>query len=687
MDSKTKPGTAAASGAGSKRKLAAEAPMSDAPNADRIDPYLHWAKATNFEYLGGAAALWFPVLIEVGKGTASEFATFVSLHPDFLASIQVPSIFMTPPKGLEQSKFLSAHVSRDFLVNFLGNPAVRLDIRRFELGSPVLPVEMGIPGHALRRRPFGKKAAGNAVVAVIDDGLAFAHERFRDASGGTRFRHFWNQDAPTLNPPPFAPWGQEFDDVQINNWMAACKHSGMVDEDAVYRLANQALTARRAKHGTHVMDLACGLDPQSVTVKSPYLIGVQLPKWTTLDTSGSLLTPVVLEALYYILQRADDIAVKEGTAQLPVVVNLSYGLIAGPHDGSLLLERAIDFATANRPAPLMVVLPAGNHHLARCHGRFSLPAGSVRKTRWRVQPDNQSCSFMETWLPPAPATQPVPSVEIRVTTPTGVKSPWTKQGQMWLWPSPLDVRFMLLYFNPFTYPQGMRSLILLGMAPTAAVDPPVRTAPSGDWLVEVRAPGTSVADIHAWIQRGDTPFGYPLRGRQSRFEDPAYVRFDRAGRLKETDDPPPAYVVRAGTINALATGSMAAVIGGFRRSDYTASRYSGAGPIVDWPAAVPYRVGPDVTAVADDSVVLRGVLAAGTRSGSRFAMNGSSVAAPQITRLISRLMTFGFPAGRAQVQAIGVSQDAGRPQQPLPPNRGGAGRIEMPPIERVKRRS
>jgi hypothetical protein len=27
----------------------------------------------------------------------------------------------------------------------------------------------------------------------------------------------------------------------------------------LYRLAGQTLAARRAKHGTHVMDLACGL--------------------------------------------------------------------------------------------------------------------------------------------------------------------------------------------------------------------------------------------------------------------------------------------------------------------------------------------------------------------------------------------------------------------------------------------
>jgi hypothetical protein len=149
------------------------------------------------------------------------------------------------------------------------------------------------------------------------------------------------------------------------------------------------------------------------------------------------------------------------------------------------------------------------------------------------------------------------------------------------------------------------------------------------------------------------------------------------GALNEDDIPPQSRVVRRGTINAMGTGRQAVVIGGFRRSDYAASRYSGSGPIVSPPGIVgPWRVGPDATAVADDSVALHGVLAAGTRTGSVFAMDGTSVAAPQITRLIAGLMTAGLASDRAAVQAIATTVD---PAPPLPPRRGGAGRIEMPP--------
>jgi hypothetical protein len=89
--------------------------------------------------------------------------------------------------------------------------------------------------------------------------------------------------------------------------------------------------------------------------------------------------------------------------------------------------------------------------------------------------------------------------------------------------------------------------------------------------------------------------------------------------------------------------------------------------------------------VADDSVALHGLLAAGTRTGSVVAMRGTSVAAPQITRRISELMTSALASDRAAVQAAAAAADpkAPGPGSPLR-ERIGAGRIELPP--RVKRR-
>jgi hypothetical protein len=650
---------------------------------DVFGPYLEWAVATKFAYLSGE---WFPVLLEVEQSAAG----FVSrdFHPEL---IRVPWIYQAPPRDEFDAKvtFWMAIMNRSALYALVeGKGAEGIDeklnplikwIKRLELGSPVVPHFPAPKPLSTRLKSLSTSPPRTAIVAVIDDGLAFAHERFRFATGATRFKYFWNQDDPTLDrAPPDLGWGRELLESELNALLMSCNHSGLVDEDELYRKAGQNLVARRAKHGTHVMDIACGLDPQDASDSSPYLIGVQLPHWVTTETSGGLLTPMVYAALTYILSRADQIAVDENTAPLPVVVNLSYGTIAGPHDGTTPLELAIDQLIAARPTPLRVVLPAGNHYLARCHTHFKMAKASARRTsieslQWRVQPDGQSAAFMEIWLPDSVAKQAHPQVAVRITAPTGVTSPWIEPGGVWSLPtlSGIGVGFRAHYVDS----AAERPWILLAMAPTAHVVTDPLTAPSGTWLVELKNTGRAIA-VDAWVQRGDTPFGYPLRGRQSRFVDTKYDRFDLAGRLEENDNLATP-IRRRGTVNALATERHAIVIGGFRRSDYHPSNYSGAGPIATRPDISPWHSGPDAAAAADDSVALHGVLAAGTRTGSVVAMNGTSVAAPHVTRLISKWMTMGLASDRAAVRAFAAAHD------PHPPPHGsmleeriGAGRIE-----------
>jgi hypothetical protein len=96
--------------------------------------------------------------------------------------------------------------------------------------------------------------------------------------------------------------------------------------------------------------------------------------------------------------------------------------------------------------------------------------------------------------------------------------------------------------------------------------------------------------------------------------------------------------------------------------------------------AVPDRQGPDAVAVCDDAPANNGVLAAGARSSSVFAMNGTSVAAPQITRWIAEQLALGNPGDRAGVHTeAGKRETPAQPGDPQPPaKRAGAGRIELP---------
>ena len=195
------------------------------------------------------------------------------------------------------------------------------------------------PGPGLPHRDFGRSAA---VVGIVDDGLAFAHERFQEKDGKTRIHYFWNQGYPvppeSLMKTKGRPgYGWEFTNADIEWLIPRCSRRGLVDEDLVYRTAKYGEVARFWAHGTHVMDLASGLDPRDVDDWSSRIIGVQIqpPSRTTRDRSSGWLAST--RSMDF------DTSSTERTSlappDLPVVVNLSFGHIAGPHDGSSMLER------------------------------------------------------------------------------------------------------------------------------------------------------------------------------------------------------------------------------------------------------------------------------------------------------------------------------------------------------------
>jgi hypothetical protein len=98
------------------------------------------------------------------------------------------------------------------------------------------------------------------------------------------------------------------------------------------------------------------------------------------------------------------------------------------------------------------------------------------------------------------------------------------------------------------------------------------------------------------------------------------------------------------------------------------ARYSSRGP--GRAGAVP---GPDLVAPSDDSPVQHGLLAAANRSGAKFRLDGTSVAAPLVARRVANLLgsSTNPPANRAAIMTamIGVPK-------PDPDSTGIRGTIE-----------
>src|SRR5271166_5506697 len=96
----------------------------------------------------------------------------------------------------------------------------------------------------------------------------------------------------------------------------------------------------------------------------------------------------------------------------------------------------------------------------------------------------------------------------------------------------------------------------------------------------------------------------------------------------------------------------------------------------------PYR--PDAIVPTDDSRVHSGLLAAGSRSGSVVAMNGTSVAAPQIARAVADDLAAGGNGDRATVRGW-VNSGPTSPTPPPMADRRGAGGIDLPPLIALQR--
>jgi hypothetical protein len=532
-------------------------------------------------------------------------------------------------------------------------------------------------------------APTQVIVGIIDDGIAFAHERFRQSALKTRIEFFWMQHIRLTGPGSPVLTGRQLTKAQIDNLLVQCSDAGVVDEDLVYARSGLLDFARpghksvgwRAAHGTHVMDLACGADASS-NPDGP-IVCVQLPAMVTADTSGGSLTPVVLAAIQYILWCAERIA----GGRLPVVINLSYGIIAGPHDGTSNLELGIDQLIRDRKQrglSLEVILPSGNNYLSRCHAEVPFPSFGHKVTLpWRLPPDDHTPSFVEIWMPFRQAAGPN-RLKITVTSPIGEShSMQDVHGQVRKWGAPARPYAELTYSH-WPNPTN-RGWFLLAVQPTTVLDGTIPVAPAGIWTIEMTnltlAP---TQHVHAWIQRDDSLYGHPRRGRQSYFDDPKYQRFDHAGREIETDIGD-SVVKRAGTINAIATGQSTVVVGGYQRDVRRAAKYSGSGPVTRVQGqAIMHRTGPDALVASEDSRVHSGVLAAGSRSGSVVAMSGTSMAAPQLARWAANERAHHRSADRGAV-AVRAGADEIGATSPLIPNREGAGKMILEPVHKRDR--
>lgn len=653
-----------------------------APGAlDRSDPYLAWAEATGFAgfrdaYGRAARPDWLPLLIELAD--ACSVADLVAASDP--AWLQVPSVYLGFGAGL---RFCTARARRGFFDALKPGRPLHGRVLRYDLGLPVGHHARPLDHHAADGKPCPAPACAvdGDVVVVIDNGLALAHADFLTGpSHQTRVAAFWRQDetqgpqgraavSPTpakLDPARTGPapadlgYGHELTGPTIQAAIAAHTHHGRVDEDALYRHWQMWELNHAAQHGTHVGSLAAGPRVYTRTIgtedsppdwqpandpasRAPLLVA-QLDWASVADSSGGAMSVSVMDALAWALSRC--------AVDARVTINLSWGALAGPHNGSSMLESGMAQLIASSGRTCQLVIPAGNAYQARTHanallspptkkpkGRQVKPdRGNEATIHWQLPPDDHSQSFLELWFEdreqPARDLQ---ALEIELTPP-GASSPLPpiRLGESQVWPSAAAPQAAVLFpqQSALGHPG---SCALIALAPTARWFKDTVTSRAGSWQVRVINKGTACVVMDAYIERDDVPLGVADTGaRQSWLEDRHYDNSGGLGGFIDHADNP-SLVRRSGTFNDIATGAGTVSVGGIRYFASTMdpmARYSPRSPDPDAsrPERANVRKVPDRFAVSDEHATLWGVRSAGTRSAARVRLVGTSMAAPQVAR-------------------------------------------------------
>ena len=233
----------------------------------------------------------------------------------------------------------------------------------------------------------GDLTGKGVVIGLIDWGCDFAHHDFINADGTSRIIAIWDQGHKknSHSPHPFE-YGKLFVRDMINKALKTSTpyqqlgyHPGLTDKQG------------RGMHGTHVMGIAAANGSSGVKGIAPEaeIIFVHL---AANDSSGeyNLGDSVrVLEAIDFI---------KKTAGKKPLSINLSIGKHGGPHDGSTLVEIAIDeFLEENNNTA--VCQSAGNYYNTSTHCSGLVIPGEPYPIYFKTDKADVTPNEIEIWYP------------------------------------------------------------------------------------------------------------------------------------------------------------------------------------------------------------------------------------------------------------------------------------------------
>ena len=216
------------------------------------------------------------------------------------------------------------------------------------------------------------------LIGVIDSGIDFSLNEFKNPNGTTRIRNIWDQ---TLTPiegeqsPAGYDLGVEYSEEQINE-------------------AINVRTRDFSGHGTAVAAIAAGVAPQSQLI----VVKMGNPR-----RGGFPRTTEMMLGIDYVIRKGIEY-------QMPVAINLSIGNTYGSHRGDSLVEQFIDIASTY--GRTVICVGSGNEGTTAGHVQGTLVEEEEEIIELAVQ-ENETSLNLQIWK------SYVDEVQITLETPTG----------------------------------------------------------------------------------------------------------------------------------------------------------------------------------------------------------------------------------------------------------------------------
>lgn len=268
--------------------------------------------------------------------------------------------------GSKAGSIWTTMASREQVESMLVSPA----IKRIEISRVVFPQfkvddvsRIASKVHLVQNDPLGwgistPYTGKDVIVGIIDIGFQPDHPTFYDTSGQVnRVQRYWDQLDETGNPPAGFNYGS------LHTTLA----------DMIAKVDVEEL------HGSHVAGIAGGSGYGSKNrmyagmAYESDLVFVNIRFYDNqypASAKGDYLvaTPAIIDGLNYIFSYADSVG-------KPAVVNLSWGMHTGPHDGTSLFDQAIENLTGKGK---LFVGSAGNSNWSRTHISANLKKDTLR---------------------------------------------------------------------------------------------------------------------------------------------------------------------------------------------------------------------------------------------------------------------------------------------------------------------